>query len=221
MNHVIEYREGITFLDPNETWQQKVVQGNGRCYGVEFFAHKKTGNFTGWLGYTLSWTDRKFSELNNGQRFYYKYDRRHDLSLSLIRRFSSKLEASASWVYSSGTRITVPVSIYRMVNPMEISYRYSYLIEDETYIEYNVRNDYKMPAHHRLDLNISLIKEKKWGERRWVFSLYNAYCRRNPFYVDIKAEHGYDPVKGSVIKYKFIQYTLFPIIPSVSYQFKF
>jgi len=229
MNNVIEYREGITFLDPNETWQEKVVQGNGRSYGVEFFAQKKTGSFTGWIGYTLSWTDRLFDELNDGERFYYKYDRRHDISLVTIKQLNPNLEVSATWVFGSGQRMTVPVSIYRMVNPMEtiFSYYTHTFVQDQTYIEYNTRNGYQLNAYHRLDLSVSLIKNKKWGERRWIFSLYNAYCRINPFYVDIKAEYGkdyYDPINGMMnrdIKYKFVQYSLFPIVPSISYQFKF
>jgi len=235
MDRVMEFREGVTFLDPSETWQDKVLQGKGRSYGAEFFAQKKTGKFTGWVGYTLSWTDRQFDELNNGNRFYYKYDRRHDVSLALIKRFGSKLEMSATWVFGTGTRTTVPVAIYQMVNPMEFPQipaigKSRYFVADDEYVEYDMRNNYRMNAYHRLDLSVSLIKKKKWGERRWVFSLYNAYCRSNPFYIDIRLDQkstSYISDDGTVTigdaykKCRFVQYSLFPIIPSISYQFKF
>ena len=200
------------------------MQGKGRSYGAEVFAQKKTGDLTGWIGYTLSWTDRQFNELNDGKRFFYKYDRRHDISVALIKRFSSKLEVSATWVFGTGTRMTVPVSIYRMANPMEFSAEtggHGYWVGEEVYIEYDARNSYKMDAYHRLDLSASLIKKKRWGERRWIFSLYNAYWRRNPFYIDIKSETGYTREGWYAQKYEFVQYSLFPIVPSVSYQFRF
>jgi len=106
-----------------------------------------------------------------------------------------------------------------------------YYVSDNEYIDYDAHNNYRMNAYHRLDLSASLIKKKKWGERRWVFSLYNAYCRRNPFYIDINFDEKsvytenetgieYDTME-ILRKYKFVQYNLFPIIPSISYQFKF
>jgi len=225
MDGVIEFREGTSYLDPVESWQEKVVQGKGRSYGVEFFVQKQSGNFTGWVGYTLSWADRKFDQINNGNRFYYKYDRRHDLNLALIKRFNAKFEVSATWVFGSGQRTTVPVCLYRMVNPMEFAQippigKSSYFIADDEYVDYNTRNDYRLSVYHRLDLSASLIKTKKWGERRWVFSLYNAYCRRNPFYIDIRTVVRFTET-DSFKKYEFVQHNLFPIIPSIIYQFKF
>jgi len=230
MDGVVEFRNGINFLNPNETWQEKVVQGKGRSYGMELFAQKQTGNFTGWVGYTLSWSDRKFNEINNGNRFFYKYDCRHDVSLALIKKISSKFEFSATWVLGSGTRTTLPLAVYQMINPLELSNcradNCSYYVFDEEYADYDVRNNYRLNSYHRLDLSASLIKKKKWGERRWVFSIYNAYYRRNPFYIDVMFDHKH--VKNFTTetydlfwRYKFVQYNLFPIIPSISYQFKF
>jgi hypothetical protein len=102
MDNVLEYKEGASFLNPDNPWEDKVLQGDGRSYGLELFVQKKTGSVTGWIGYTLSWTDRLFEELNNGERFPYKYDRRHDFSIAVIKRLSKKVELSGTWVFGTG-----------------------------------------------------------------------------------------------------------------------
>jgi len=216
MNNVLEYKEGASFFDVDDSWERKIVQGDGRSYGVELFAQKKTGSFTGWVGYTLSWTDRQFDELNEGKRFFYKYDRRHDLSIALMKRFGKdkKHEMSAVWVFGSGNCVTVPVGVYEAEHPMGNEYGKNMYSPQ---YEYGDRNGYRMKPYHRLDLSVSFIKEKKWGERRWVIGVYNAYSRKNPFYIDV--EYKYYPDESE--QYKYVQYSLFPIIPSVSYHFKF
>jgi hypothetical protein len=225
MENVIEYKEGASVFDVHNQWEDKVLQGEGQSYGLELFAQKKTGAITGWIGYTLSWSDRRFDALNQGRRFNYKYDRRHDLSVVVMHRFSKRVEMSGTWVFGSGNCITVPVGIFHTNNP----------VASDTYqtevLEYGERNSYRMSPYHRLDLSISLIKKKRWGERRWVFGVYNAYNRRNPYYIDIEEntryDGNYDPSNsvwtgGGVMKqYRYQQVSLFPIIPSISYQFKF
>lgn len=207
-----DYKDGSSMLLMDDTWEQKILQGMGRSYGMELFAQKKTGVFTGWVGYTLSWTDRHFDELNSSKRFPYKYDRRHDLSVAFLQRFGKdkKHEMSATWVFGSGHCITLPVGIADIGHPIFHGTGSYYTRQ---YIEYGERNGYRMKPYHRLDLSLCFVKQKKFGERRWVWSVYNAYNRKNPYFV--KVEKGY---RG---QYKFMQYSLFPIIPSVSYQFKF
>jgi hypothetical protein len=207
MNNVLEYKEGASFLDTNGEWEDKVLQGEGRSYGVELFAQKKTGSFTGWIGYTLSWTDRKFDGINEGQRFPYKYDRRHDLSVALMKRLGRNIELSGTWVFGTGNCVTVPVGILRLDKPFNENYHMS------EYYDYGERNGYRMAPYHRLDLSISFIKKKRWGERRWIIGVYNAYNRKNPFYIDVNITP-----EG---RYEYVQYSLFPVVPSISYQFKF
>ncbi len=216
MHHVMEYKEGANFLIPDESWEEKIRQGSGRSYGVELFAQKKTGSFTGWVGYTLAWTDRQFDELNGGKRFYYKYDRRHDVSIALMKRFGEKIELSGTWVYGTGSCVTIPIGIYRAANPIwagndKDTYQ-------SNYYEFGERNGYRMAPYHRLDLSIAFIKKKKWGERRWVVGLYNVYNRKNPYFMDVKEKND---KWSKTTQFKYIQYSLFPIIPSVSYHFKF
>ncbi len=206
MNNVLEYKEGASFLDTNGEWEDKVLQGEGRSYGIELFAQKKTGSFTGWIGYTLSWTDRQFDEINEGRRFPYKYDRRHDLSIALMKRFGKKIELSGTGVFGTGNCVTVPVGVIKLDKPIAGYYH-------KEYYDYGARNGYRMAPYHRLDLSISFIKKKRWGERRWIIGLYNTYCRKNPFYIDVQTNrYG---------RYEYVQYSLFPVIPSISYQFKF
>jgi hypothetical protein len=221
MMNVIEYKEGASFFDVDNSWEQKVLQGNGQSYGVELFVQKKTGSFTGWLGYTLSWTDRKFDDLNNGNRFPYKYDRRHDISIALMKRFGKTIEMSGAWVYGTGNAVTAPIGIYSVHHP--ISNENLRPNDDNRWIppinrvyDYGERNGYRMRAYHRLDLSISFIKEKKWGERRLVIGVFNAYNRKNPFFLDVEEKNMYNGYQ-----YKYVQYSLFPIIPSISYHFKF
>jgi len=214
INNVTEFREGSGFLNVDQAWEKKLLQGTGRSYGIEFFAHKKTGVFTGLMGYTLSWTDRHFDELNDGKRFPYKYDRRHDLNIAMMQRFKREkrdIEFSASWVLSSGHMISLPVGIADVNHPMirETNGQYT-----RQYLIYGERNGFRLEPYHRLDLIISFIRQRKWGERRWVWSAYNLYSRINPYYITVE-------IHRSGGAFQVIQHSLFPIIPSVSYQFKF
>ena len=230
MGNLLEYKEGAAFFDIDDAWERKILQGSGQSYGVELFAQKKTGSLTGWLGYTLSWTDRQFDALNDGRRFPYKYDRRHDVSIALMKRFGRKIELSGAWVFGTGNCVTPPVGIYDVGHPvsseaMRPPPEQAYLLwkpSPYTVYDYGERNGYRMRAYHRLDLSISFIKEKKWGERRWVIGVFNAYNRKNPFYLDVERKYIFNERTGEdFTQYKYVQYSLFPIIPSISYNFKF
>jgi hypothetical protein len=199
MDNLIEYKEGASFLSNNDNWEDKVEIGFGRSYGGEFFLQKKKGKFTGMLGYTLSWTNRRFPNLNGGKEFPYKYDRRHDFKVAGVYRIADDIELSAEWVYGTGNAITVPVSYYQGPN-------------GNTVQVYSARNGFRMPAYHRGDISVKFIKQKKKWESAWVIGVYNIYNRRNPYFIYSDME-----TKGIVFK----QVSLFPIIPSLSYQFKF
>jgi hypothetical protein len=195
MKNLIEYKEGTSFFSSATSWEDKVEIGNGVSYGGELFIQKKKGQFTGMLGYTLSWTNRTFANLNNGQTYPYKYDRRHDFKVAGVYTINDKIEVSAEWVYGTGNAITLPVGYYHLPNGQEASV-------------YGSRNGYRMPAYHRGDVSIRFTKEMKRWERTWVVSVYNVYNRKNPFFI-------YEENGG------FKQVSLFPIIPSITYQFKF
>ncbi len=216
MDNVLEYREGASFFNLDGHWENKILQGKGESYGIELFGQKKMGKLTGWIGYTLSWTNRKFDLLNGGKTFPYKYDRRHDVSVVAIYQPGKKIELSGTWVFGTGNAITIPTATFWGRNPfMPVNV----FTEAKSYVG---RNDYRMAPYHRLDLGISFIRQTRWGESRWILGLYNTYNRQNPFYIDVDTKSVYNPSTGQEIKkHKFVQYSLFPVIPSVSYHFKF
>jgi outer membrane receptor for ferrienterochelin and colicin len=205
MNNIIEYAEGASFVSTTGDWQTRVVSGEGKSYGAEFFLQKKKGRTTGMIGYTLSWTNRHFDELNNGNWFPYKYDRRHDIKLAVVHNISSRIQLSADWVYGTGVAITLPVAVYSDSNGQEVEI-------------YNSRNDFRMPAYHRMDVGIKFIKKRKKWERSWNINIYNVYNRLNTFFIYRGSNYDFNTGVETPVFYKV---TLFPIIPSLSYQFKF
>lgn len=203
MKNLIEYKEnyipgtsiGTDNIDNN------LVSGNGTSYGFELFISKNIGNLSGWAGYTWSKTTRKFNELNNGLEFYSKYDRTHDISLVANYQISKRLNFSTVFVYATGNTLTLPES--------------AFLIDGDLIIEWGERNFHRMDPYHRLDIAFTLDgKEKKNFKSSWSFSIYNVYNRQNPYFIYFD---GNDDNFGLTAK----QVSLFPIIPSISWNFKF
>ncbi|WP_367392910.1 carboxypeptidase-like regulatory domain-containing protein [Lewinella sp. LCG006] len=218
MQNVISFKEGASFLFGLENdWQSKVTQGDGEAYGLEFFFQKKRGRTTGWIGYTLSWNYRQFDEINSGRRYPFRYDRRHDISVVVNHDFSEKIGLSAAWVYGTGNAITLNTITY----PTDVygGFGQPYFNEIETGGE---KNAFRMTDFHRLDLSVEFRKQKPKWERKWVVGVYNAYYHRNPYYVIADTEYVRDG-QGNIVDEKrvFKEISILPIIPSVSYQFKF
>ena len=213
MNNIVEYEEGASFLDEDEEWEDKVVDGKGESYGAELFVQKKYGKWNGWLGYTLSWSNRQIDEVNFGKKFPYKYDRRHDVNVALVYNPQKNISYSMNWVFGTGNATSLPVSRYLVHSSSGSTYSIDH---------YGGRNQYRMSAYHRLDLSASWTKKKRWGERTWSIGAYNAYNHKNPFYLDFREKYYRNPTTGNwKWKTELVQYTLFPIIPSVTYSFKF
>lgn len=205
MANQIEYREGYTqsLSDPEVDF----VFGKGWSYGTELFINKARGKFTGWIGYTLSWTWRKFDGLNGGEKFPAKYDRRHDLSVVAMYELSKKWKLSAVFVYGTGNSTTLPERFY-IVNGVLTQ-------------EYSKVNQYRLPAYHRLDFSATLTPKQKPNahfKHYWVFSIYNTYSRMNPYFIYF--DQTGSPFNGT-LKVDARQVSLFPILPSVTWNFKF
>lgn len=224
MNNIISYKEGASFISLNGenanelNWEDNITAGKGWSYGAEFMVQKKTGKFSGWIGYTLSWTKWKFPELNNGETFYPRYDRRHDLSIVGIYDISKRITLSATWVYGTGNALTIPVAKYNTVQERRLINDPSYYRYPNT-TEFGKKNTFRAEAYHRMDVAIQFHKKKRWGERTWEFGLYNAYSRKNPFFYNIDTKD--DPNKQGGRINVLTRYSLFPILPSFSYNFKF
>jgi hypothetical protein len=207
MRNLIEYREGASFLATESDWQKNVEVGRGWSYGGEWLLEKRSGRTTGWLGYTLSWTMRQFDELNQGRAFPYRYDRRHDISLAVTHRFNERVDVGMVWVYGTGNAVTLPLERYQALEGsvgMEG-------VNEIAHIE--ARNNYRTPAYHRLDLGVNMHKQTRWGWRTWSLGVYNMYSRQNPFYLYFSTDE-----RG---RQRLTQISLFPLIPSATYNFKF
>lgn len=216
MNNLIQYKEGVDFNTSGTNWEETVTSGNGTSYGGEFFLEKKKGNFSGWIGYTLSWSIRQFDELNGGEPFFHRYDRRHDLSVALSYDITDKWDIGIVFVYGTGNAVTVGSQTYSGASPLgsaSFSNFLGNLNSSYNLINYESLNGYRMPAYHRLDIGANRKKEKKYGLSTLSLSIYNVYNRQNPFYIYKGFNQSGNPALIGV--------SLFPIIPSISWNFKF
>ena len=220
MKNLIEYKEGAQPSDNVTTNPDNLlVFGKGRSFGAEFFVRKKVGKITGWVGYTIAKTERFFPDLQNTW-FPARYDRTHDLSIAVNYKISEKWTAGAVFVYATGNTLTLPVAWY--------------LHDGDVVFEYDERNGTRMPPFHRLDLSMTwfdkptkAILDATTGETKQVkkrfrqnvnISVYNVYNRQNPFFIYVTTEGS--PNTGD-LKLALRQVSLFPIIPSVTWNFNF
>jgi hypothetical protein len=208
MRNQIEFKEGAQPEDnlKNNT-DNNFVFGRGWSYGAELYIKKRVGKTTGWIGYTLSWTKRKFPDINQGKEYFAKYDRRHDVSIVVTQELGKRWTISAVWVYATGNAITLPLS--------------RYFLSGSIIQEYSERNAFRMPAYHRLDISATLEGKEKPGKKfhsSYSFGVYNVYSRMNPYYI-------YFETTGNLMDFNLQtvakQVSLFPIIPSFTWNFKF
>lgn len=205
MRNQIEYKEGYTpsLKDPEEEF----VFGKGWSYGAEVLVNKLKGRLTGWVGYTLSWTWRKFSQLNEGKKYPAKYDRRHDMSIVANYEINTKWKLGAVFVYGTGNAITLPERFY--------------FINGTLTQEYSSLNQYRMQAYHRMDISATYTpvpKKKRKLNSYWVFSIYNLYSRMNPYFIYFDQE---GTLSNGDLKVEARQVSLFPILPAITWNFKF
>lgn len=216
MHNIIAYKEGAQFIniggletDEEYDYEESVVVGDGVSYGAELLVQKEYGKFTGWIGYTLSWTKFQFDDLNFGKEFYARHDRRHDVSVVGMYKVNDKLRVSGAWVYGTGNAITMAKTVYAGIQHSTSPYGdWYYTVND-----YGEKNGFRMAPYHRLDIGLMYDKKYKWGGvGTWEVSIYNAYNRANPYFYYTSSEQGRQVLK---------QVSLFPIVPSVSYSLKF
>ena len=205
MNHLLEYPYGVTQFNEISTLKNDLLEGKGKAYGLEFMLKKNSGKFKGWLSYTLSWSDRNFEKLNNGNAYFAKYDRRHNLALVGTYDLNSKWNFGVTQIFSSGNRFTMPTSWY--------------FINNNPVKEYSEYNNAQMPNYIRTDLsaNYFFIKNAK-KESALNFSIYNTLNIENPIYVVLNVVINEN--KDSVVV-KPEKKVLYRILPSISWRFKF
>ncbi|MBO0935474.1 TonB-dependent receptor [Fibrella sp. HMF5335] len=234
MSNIINYKEGASFLvieDPTSArrarWEDNVTAGRGWSYGAEVLLQKKEGRFSGWVGYTLSWTQWQFSDLNEGRPFFPRYDRRHDISVVGMYDLSPKITLSATWVYGTGQALTIPTARYRAFGlntnadmqeggtPASTSTAFNNTGVSDFSAE---RNAFRAEPYHRLDLGIRFHRKRPQHEGIWELSAYNVYNRRNPFFYNLEGKKQGVGQPVATVLYK---YSVFPVVPSVSYTYKF
>lgn len=221
MDNLVEYMEGAApENDVNDNPDNQLIQGTGYSYGVELFLKKRHGKTTGWIGYTWSKTMRQFDEINNGLEFPAKYDRRHDFSAVMTHDLNDKWTLGAAFVYATGNAITLPVA--------------RYLIEGRIVDEFGERNSYRMIPYHRADISATYTPNKtttaidpdtgeeieipKRFQSSWAFSIYNLYNRANPYFIYFDYE---GDIQSGTFQTQAFQVSLFPILPSVTWNFSF
>ena len=183
MENLLEYKDGASFWSSSTNWEDKVCVGKGWSYGVEFLAQRSFGKYSGWVGYTWSKTMRKFDregmEINDGKPFPAKYDRRHDISIVMMYKPNKKFDASFTWVYCTGNATTLAMQEFQDEETTDEGDWY----DSDVYGYVDGRNNFRMPAYHRMDVGVNFHKQKKRGLRTISLSVYNLYNRKNPFIV--------------------------------------
>jgi hypothetical protein len=201
MWNLIDYKNEAQ-LNFNKYVESQLVYGRGYAYGAEFFVKKKYGQFTGWVGYTLSRTFRVFPDINDGNKFPARQDQIHNLSVVGMYDLNKKWSFSATFVFNTGDAVTFPSGKYD--------------VEGREVPLYTSRNGYRMRPYNRLDLSATVITKKTAKyEGSWNFSVYNAYFRENPYIIFFQQ----DPNNAN--KTQAVQIALFRAVPSITYNFKF
>jgi hypothetical protein len=201
MQHQIDYKNGAE-LNFNNNVESQILFGSGRAYGLELYVKKTQGRFNGWISYTLSRTERKFSGINGGKYFPAKQDKTHDISVVAMYKINKKWSLSGNWVFSTGNAVTFPSGKYR--------------IDGKTMMYYTDRNAGRMPSYHRLDAGATWIrKQTARFESSWTFSVYNYYGRENAYTITFRDKESDSNKTEAVLT------SLFKFVPSFTYNFRF
>ncbi len=204
MNNQITYKPGTSFFSFSfDNWENLVEKGgNGKSYGVEIYAEKKRGKWTGMFAYTWSKSLQHFRFINNGKPYPFRFDRRHSIDLSFQYQIKPNVNFSAAWTFGSGYPFSLPIG--KVSVKEDYTYYYFFI--------YKEKNNYRMRAYHRLDVSMQFHKKKRKGERTWTIGIFNVYNRQNPVFYDLDYSNN---------GFEIVQISFFPFIPSVSYTYKF
>lgn len=215
LSNQVDFRDNAN-LFLNDELSNEFLFGRGWAYGNEIYIQKKKGKLTGWIGYTLAWSWRQFDGtfrgatgdplevINGGRPFHPRYDRRHDVSVVAVYNMSKHWSLTGAWIYGTGNAYSLPIGRSFSFDPITNEPGVIPIYED--------RNQARLAPNHRLDAALIYRMFPRWGEADLSFSLYNAYNRRNPFFVYIDQEDDRFAAK---------QVSLFPVIPSLTFNFKF
>ncbi len=219
MNNLINFKEGASYFSKNDTWVEKIVTGSGDSKGIELLVEKPQGKFTGWIGYTISKTNRQFKGINMGKAFPFRFEHRHHLNVIANYQLSKRWSLSANWLFHTGNKETIPSVFYW--DPSKTFDKKMGNNDNSLKTFYNQKNGYINPNYHRLDLSVNYSKKNRIGNATWCLSVYNIYNRKNVYSSSYGEE--WQNIIGTVsYNTRFInQHKLFGIIPSLSYTLSF
>lgn len=201
LRNQIDYKDGAD-VQRKELIETELLFGKGRAYGLELFLKKRFGRLNGWIGYTLSKSEKQIEKINGDKWYAANQDRTHDISVVGIYDLNKKWSLSGTWVFATGNPMTFPSG--------------KYAVDGHTIYYYGRRNQYRAPSFHRLDLGaICTLKKTKRYTSELAFSVYNAYGRKNPYMF------GFRQNKESSSKSESYMIYLFSVVPSISWNFKF
>ncbi len=208
LTDILTYREGTIFsVIDARNWEDNVDIGDGEAYGIELALKKENRKTIAWLNYTYSFATREFKDVNQGNPYPFRYDRRHFLKAGITHKVTSKFALSMDYVYGTGNAITIATRIFEYYSPFS---------EEPAVAQvFGEKNSYRIPPYHRLDLGINLSKPKKWGVEEFSFGVYNAYGRLNPLFISLKDN---PTISGSK---QFFQTSLLSFVPYISYVVSF
>jgi outer membrane receptor for ferrienterochelin and colicin len=217
MKHLIDYNEGASFFELDKgNWEDLVTSGKGESYGTELFVQKLQGKTTGWIGYTLSWSNREFENISYGKTYPYRYDARHDISIVANYHFSKRFDIGATWVFRTGYPFTLEDQKYASLD--DVLSNNGTTSSENIIKNFDHRNNYRMPNYHRLDIGFNIHKQKKHVQRTWSMGIYNAYGHKNPFMVYPSEEYN-STLGQSETQLK--QITVFSFVPYIRWSIKF
>lgn len=202
MQNLVELKEGSFFVFGGYEWDKSFYTGKGTAKGMEIMLEKQTGKLRGWLSYTLSKSEREFAGINNGKPFPFKYDRRHQITAFVKMNLSKTWNFSMSWIFTSGSPVTIPTSVYTL--------------NDKIYYQFTERNNIRMSNYHRMDLSFTKTILLQKSKRTWNIGAYNIYSHVNPMFISSSYI-----VTNSSSRLKFFEVGLLPLIPFVSYEISF
>ncbi len=217
MRQLVDYKPGANLI-VNQNLEDEFVFGKGISYGNEISIEKTYGKLRGWVGYTLAWSTRQFDAINNGNSFFPRFDRRHELSIVASYPLSKRLTLSGSWTFYTGNAVSLPTGRTIAVDIEGTQDNANFFNISPVYPE---RGNFRMPDYHRLDLAIVWKLRPKHGSSDITFSAYNAYSRLNAYYISFQQNTNANTTTNTSGGYTPKAVTLFPIIPSITYNFKF
>lgn len=220
LQQVVDFKTGAQ-LFANDRLENEFVTGKGSAYVNEIYLEKTAGRLRGWIGYTLAWTWRDFAAIDQGKRFFPRYDLCHDISVVLLYQLRPRISLSATWVYNTGNAVSLATGRYASQDNLYVRIDTP---QDQVVPEFPSRNNYRMPPYHRLDLGLvytfnSRLARPGRGERNLTFTITNAYNRLNPYLITYQAQNNAEGNPTGEFRAKAI--TLFPLLPSLTHNFRF